>query len=326
MGLILRSGEEQPAPPAPVAPPGGGPAAAGAAVNLGSLKVDALPQRDLPHLARAREGRFQVAVARSVLDDIRDHGRSEPEVEVCGVLVGNVYRDASGPFLHIDGNIRGNGAAGRAAQVTFTADTWKHIQDVMEQDHPDDRIVGWYHTHPGFGIFLSDMDLFIQNNFFAEPWQVAFVYDPKSNEQGLFLRRGEQTIREKFLVDEEGETAGPAGAAATPRRGNATDAIDAGAAQMVAPGTIAELSARVQRLERRQRWFSAKLTLVLLLAVLWPVAVVVFLPSAVRRLPPEVQRILGADQAAATDNSERGGPGPTTAPARPGDLNEEQGD
>ena len=48
----------------------------------------------------------------------------------------------------------------------------------MDAEHSEERIVGWYHTHPGFGIFLSGMDLFIQDHFFNLPWQVAFVYDP----------------------------------------------------------------------------------------------------------------------------------------------------
>src|SRR3712207_9565583 len=51
--------------------------------------------------------------------------------------------------VYIEANIRGNFASGRAAQVTFTAKTWQHIQDVLDKDYPDMRILGWYHTHPG---------------------------------------------------------------------------------------------------------------------------------------------------------------------------------
>ena len=35
------------------------------------------------------------------------------------------------------------------------------------------KIVGWYHTHPGFGVEFSEMDLFIQQNFFGGPAQIA---------------------------------------------------------------------------------------------------------------------------------------------------------
>ena len=257
-------------------------------VDLGSLgPASALPEREIARLASAREQRFQVVIGRSVLDDVRAHGQSQPEVEVCGVLVGNVYRDQSGPYLHIEANIRGNNASGKAAQVTFTAETWNHIQKVMEEQYEEDRIVGWYHTHPGFGIFLSDMDLFIQNNFFGEAWQVAHVYDPKSNEQGLFLRRNGQTIREKFLVDEETD--------GVPGTTDAGRANDAGAAQMVAPGTIAELSARVQAIEDKSRWHGTGIGFLVILTLLWPVTVLLFGNRVVRKLPPDLQRTLGLD-------------------------------
>ena len=48
------------------------------------------------------------------------------------------------------------------------------------------KIVGWYHSHPGFGVFLSEHDLFIQQNFFSNPQQVAWVYDPHTDEEGCF--------------------------------------------------------------------------------------------------------------------------------------------
>ena len=161
------------------------------------------PHRNIERLQGTRESRFQAVIKQSVLDDIRSHGQSSPEAEICGVLVGNVYRDNEGPYLYINHSIRGDSAENRAAQVTFKAETWTHIQNIMERDHPDERIVGWHHTHPGFGIFLSGMDLFIQDNFFNLPWQVAFVYDPTSGEEGLFVWRAGSSDREPFLIQED---------------------------------------------------------------------------------------------------------------------------
>jgi hypothetical protein len=59
----------------------------------------------------------------------------------------------------------------------------------------DARIVGWYHSHPGFGVFLSDHDTFIHNNFFSSPQQVAWVYDPHSDEEGCFGWDGDRLKR-----------------------------------------------------------------------------------------------------------------------------------
>jgi proteasome lid subunit RPN8/RPN11 len=38
-------------------------------------------------------------------------------------------------------------------------------------------MVGWYHTHPDWGVFLSSMDMFICDNFFNK-LDVAYVIDP----------------------------------------------------------------------------------------------------------------------------------------------------
>jgi len=167
------------------------------------ISVDAVPMWKIPPTVQGRQYRYQVLIRRSVLNDIRAHARSNPEVEVCGVLVGRVYHDGHAPWGWISANIRGNYASGRNAQVTFKSETWTHIHAEMEARFQGQKILGWYHSHPGFGIFLSEMDLFIHENFFAESWQVAFVDDPRSGDRGLFVWRKGQTSREDFLVEED---------------------------------------------------------------------------------------------------------------------------
>lgn len=138
-----------------------------------------------------RADELRVAFEKKPYADMIGHAIEEPEVELCGVLVGQLKRDAYGPWLHVVDSIRGKGATQKAAQVTFTHETWNHIHAEMDK-HPEWRILGWYHTHGGFGIFLSEMDTFIHDNFFREPWQFAYVYDPLSGAEGIFFRRGEQ--------------------------------------------------------------------------------------------------------------------------------------
>jgi proteasome lid subunit RPN8/RPN11 len=169
--------------------------------DFGQISLDECQARELPAVVGAREERFQVVFKQSVLNEIHRHGKSVENTEICGVLVGNVYRDASGPYLHVESSIRGEYASNQSCNVTFTADTWNHIQGIMERQHADQKILGWYHTHPGFGIFLSDMDLFIHGNFFNFPWQIAFVYDPQSEEEGTFLWQSGKTARDQYLLE-----------------------------------------------------------------------------------------------------------------------------
>jgi proteasome lid subunit RPN8/RPN11 len=74
--------------------------------------------------------------------------------------------------------------------LTFTHDTWQEINRIKDEHFPDLKIVGWYHSHPGLGIFLSAMDEFIHRNFFNMPWQIAYVIDPVNEESGIFRWEG----------------------------------------------------------------------------------------------------------------------------------------
>jgi proteasome lid subunit RPN8/RPN11 len=132
--------------------------------------------------AKAHSQALTVVMEAEVVRYIRQHARSSPKSEVCGVLIGR----EEGSTTRVDACIEGVNAAQGGAHVTFTQETWEHIYKVKDERYPDARIVGWYHSHPGFGVFLSDHDLFIQENFFSSPQQIAWVYDPHSDEEGCF--------------------------------------------------------------------------------------------------------------------------------------------
>jgi len=151
-----------------------------------------------------------VVVDGEVLRQIRQHARSCSKTEVCGVLIGSEDKNS----LTIEACISGANAAQAGTHVTFTQDTWAHIYQTKDAKYPDHRIVGWYHSHPGFGVFLSDHDTFIHKNFFSSPLQVAWVYDPHSDEEGCFGWVGQRLERlsEIEVVDHKGgEGAGETG-------------------------------------------------------------------------------------------------------------------
>jgi proteasome lid subunit RPN8/RPN11 len=50
------------------------------------------------------------------------------------------------------------------------------------------NIVGWYHSHPGHGLFLSQTDLDTHMRFYQfSPYAVSLVVDPKSQEFGIWI-------------------------------------------------------------------------------------------------------------------------------------------
>jgi len=123
-----------------------------------------------------------VIIEAEVARQIRQHSRTSMKAEVCGVLIGTTNDERT----LVEACIAGINAAQGGAHVTFTQDTWEHIYKIKDKEFPDEKIVGWYHSHPGFGVFLSEHDLFIHENFFSNPQQIAWVYDPHTDEEGCF--------------------------------------------------------------------------------------------------------------------------------------------
>jgi proteasome lid subunit RPN8/RPN11 len=120
---------------------------------------------------------------------VYDHVYPNDDHEVGGVLVGDLGSDR---LPEVRGMIAALEADGQRTSVTFTQDAWATIHQRLETDFPNQQIVGWYHSHPGFGIFLSNADRFIHENFFSDPRQIAYVVDPRAGTEGVFhWRRGE---------------------------------------------------------------------------------------------------------------------------------------
>ena len=152
--------------------------------------------------AKPASGQPLLVVDGEVVRKIRQHARTSMKSEICGVLVG---QDRPGR-IEIQASIPGANAEEAGTHVTFTQDTWEHIYQIKDKQYPDHRIVGWYHSHPGFGVFLSDHDTFIHKNFFASPGQVAWVFDPHSDEEGCFGWVGTriERISQISVVDRRG--------------------------------------------------------------------------------------------------------------------------
>ncbi|MBI5035362.1 MAG: Mov34/MPN/PAD-1 family protein [Chloroflexi bacterium] len=124
---------------------------------------------------------------------ITQHAREYSDREVGGVLLGDVKRDEHGQMYVVATHaIKAEFADETRGHITFTHNTWLQIHRARERLQPDKIIVGWYHTHPGWTIFLSQWDLFIHTSFFRAPWQIALVVDPSLDRAGFFVWKDNQ--------------------------------------------------------------------------------------------------------------------------------------
>lgn len=91
-------------------------------------------------------------------------------------------------LVHVTDSIPAEHTIRRAGSVTFTHDTWRAANDAIANRYPDGSVVmvNWVHTHPGYGVFLSGLDVSIHRDFFTQLWFTACVLDPHRRTGGFF--------------------------------------------------------------------------------------------------------------------------------------------
>ena len=146
---------------------------------------------------------------RLAADAIERHALRDTTVELGGILLGKECLDdeTGEPFVWVTKSIEAKHFENTQASFTYTHDSWEEITRERDRLFPDLDIVGWYHTHPDFGVFLSSHDLFIHHHFFAQPLQVAYVVDPIRQTRGFFQWRGERMdqVGGFFLTADRGD-------------------------------------------------------------------------------------------------------------------------
>jgi proteasome lid subunit RPN8/RPN11 len=66
------------------------------------------------------------------------------------------------------------------------SDSWPTLWRAFVSPDGDPGIIGWYHSHPGHGVFLSGKDRATQATWFTLPWHIALVVDPLRHEAAAF--------------------------------------------------------------------------------------------------------------------------------------------
>lgn len=72
-------------------------------------------------------------------------------------------------------------------QIEFGPKAWSELERQRDDFYRDMEyeLLGWFHTHPGHGLFLSKPDVSIQQTFFKQKFHVAFELDSVQSEKNL---------------------------------------------------------------------------------------------------------------------------------------------
>lgn len=121
----------------------------------------------------------------AVLDSLRRYAASDLDYELGGVLVGRVGKSSRRLYIVIENFIAARKGISRRASFEFTNEAQQGVHEILQSEFKDLKIIGWFHTHPGYGIFLSGADQFIDQNYFNQKYHVAVVLDPTKKEVDL---------------------------------------------------------------------------------------------------------------------------------------------
>ena len=145
-----------------------------------------LPQNILPVGERVEENK-NIYISQPVYKQIQRFTRNKTTDESGGMLVGTVIEEFGKTNIVISGFVEAKFCRATPTTLKFTHETWEYVHKEIDKRHKGKKILGWIHTHPNFGIFLSEYDTFIHQNFFSEEYQVAYVVDPIQKIEGFYF-------------------------------------------------------------------------------------------------------------------------------------------
>lgn len=156
--------------------------------------IHSLPNRQPPALAEACKlhghapmpPQVSVILEQQAAEQIKAHAISNLRTELGGALLGKAYQHNGTIFVEVKAALPAQSGDHGPVHFTFSADSWRQLQQDKEANYPQLDMVGWFHTHPGLGVFYSGDDVVVHSAAFTLPWHVGLVVDPVRNEACFF--------------------------------------------------------------------------------------------------------------------------------------------
>lgn len=126
------------------------------------------------------------------------HGRAGVPMEVMGLMLGEFVDDFTVRVVDVFAMPQsGTGVSVEAVDPVFQM----KMMDMLRQTGRPESVVGWYHSHPGFGCWLSSVDINTQQSFEQlTPRAVAVVVDPIQSVKGKVVIDAFRLINPQSLM------------------------------------------------------------------------------------------------------------------------------
>lgn len=126
------------------------------------------------------------------------HGRAGVPMEVMGLMLGDMVDEYTVKVVDVFAMPQsGTGVSVEAVDPVFQT---KMLELLVQTNRPE-VVVGWYHSHPGFGCWLSGVDINTQQSFEAlNKRAVAVVVDPIQSVKGKVVIDAFRLINPQLMM------------------------------------------------------------------------------------------------------------------------------
>jgi len=126
------------------------------------------------------------------------HGRAGVPMEVMGLMLGEFVDEYTVQVVDVFAMPQsGTGVSVEAVDPVFQT----QMLDMLKQTNRQQMVVGWYHSHPGFGCWLSGVDINTQQSFEQlNKRAVAVVVDPIQSVKGKVVIDAFRLINPQLMM------------------------------------------------------------------------------------------------------------------------------
>ncbi|WZZ74995.1 hypothetical protein YC2023_086365 [Brassica napus] len=148
----------------------------------------------------------QVYISSLALLKMLKHGRAGVPMEVMGLMLGEFVDEYTVRVVDVFAMPQsGTGVSVEAVDHVFQT----NMLDMLKQTGRPEMVVGWYHSHPGFGCWLSGVDINTQQNCFplcpvpCSGWVsiVGFSFEALNQRAVAVVVDPIQSVKGKVVID-----------------------------------------------------------------------------------------------------------------------------
>ena len=145
------------------------------------------PQQGPPADTKMNDTSEQIYISPLSLLKMLRHGKAGIPLEVMGLMLGDYVDDYTVKCLDVFSMPQ----SGTETTIESIDERFQvRMVEMLKQTGRNEIVVGWYHSHPGYGCWLSSTDINTQKTFEQQvPRTVAVVVDPI------------QSVRGKVVID-----------------------------------------------------------------------------------------------------------------------------